>query len=109
MAALQKRGSECWFLMVSTFSVALSWDGGQTYTSAQTTPTLGDADVVYTVGSSTDLWGRGSWEPADFEPQNFRVRVTASPDGNTIFLDGLEVRVHNREAEGSGSAPGRIP
>ena len=92
-----------------TIDVALTWDNGETYTSGKATPTLVGTDVVYMIGGPADLWGR-SWSAADFAPEVFRVRVTATTDSNTLRLDALEVRVYHQTSGGSsggGSGGGR--
>jgi len=54
--------------------VQLSWDGGNTWTTAKSTPTLGTAMRTFLLGSATDTWGR-SWATGNVSDQNFRVRV----------------------------------
>ncbi len=87
-----------------TIDVSLSWDGGNSYTTGKATPTLSDSDIVYVVGGGNDTWGR-SWSVSEFNPTNFRVRVTATPSENTIRLDALEIRVFH-QASGGGSGGG---
>ncbi len=90
-----------------TIDVSLSWDGGASYTTAKATPTLSGTDIVYSVGSASDLWGR-SWTPSQFTPENFRLRVSAQPSSNTIRLDALEVRVYHQAGGGSSGGGGGI-
>lgn len=90
-----------------TIDVALSWNAGQSYTTAKATPTLVGNDVIYTVGGPSDLWGR-SWTAAEFNDTNFRLRVTAAPSENTIRLDGVEVRVYRQVSGGGGGGGGAI-
>ncbi|MEZ4104275.1 MAG: hypothetical protein R3B60_03235 [Candidatus Paceibacterota bacterium] len=59
-----------------TIDVALSWDSGSSYTTAKATPTLSGSDIIYTVGGSSDKWGR-SWTSSEFNGTNFRLRITA--------------------------------
>ena len=88
-----------------TIDVAISWDGGSSYTTAKATPTLGTTDVVYQVGGPADLWGR-SWTAAEFDQSLFRLRITAAPaGGNTLRVDALEVQIYH-QASGGGSGGG---
>ncbi len=84
-----------------TVDVQLSWDGGASWTTAKTTPTLQNTDTVYTLGGASDLWGR-SWAVGQFSNENFRVRLTGAPNNNTIKLDAIQVRVYNQSTGGGG-------
>jgi hypothetical protein len=89
-------------------SVSLSWNNGSTYTSGsgtgvKTSPALTTSDPAspyYLLGSSTDLWNRGSWTSTELNNTNLRVRVTnlrPGPTGScsaTAQLDLLRIRVH---------------
>ena len=77
-----------------TIDVQLSWDGGSTWTTAKTTPTLTTTDAVVTLGNSSDLWGR-SWTPSEFSNANFAVRLTGNPTANTVQVDEMQVRVYH--------------
>ena len=74
--------------------VELSWDGGATWTAAKTTTTLGTAEATFTLGTSTDTWGR-TWSDTDFTNANFRVRITnvASNSQRDFRLDWAPVQV----------------
>jgi hypothetical protein len=75
--------------------VQLSWDGGVTWTTDKSTPTLGITMGTFTLGSATDTWGL-TWNVNDFSDANFLVRVT-NVAGNTsrdFFLDWVAVSVH---------------
>ncbi|MHA2364587.1 MAG: hypothetical protein ACXAC7_11575 [Candidatus Hodarchaeales archaeon] len=50
------------------------------------------SDVVYTFGSSSDLWGN-TWTASDFVDGNFGVRITAVDAGFWIDVDYLTVTV----------------
>jgi hypothetical protein len=93
----------------AAIDVALSWDGGSSYTTAKATPQLVNVDVVYTVGDATDTWGR-SWTAANFSSELFRIRVTSAVDpGRTVRLDALEIRVfHQTGGGGAGGGGGDI-
>jgi hypothetical protein len=75
--------------------VELSWDGGTTWTAAQSTSALTATTTTYTLGSSSDTWGRTWTVPGDFSDANFRVRITNVGDDNTqrFQLDWVAVRV----------------
>jgi hypothetical protein len=90
-----------------TVDVQLSWDGGTTWTSPKSTPTLGTGDVVYTLGSPSDLWGR-SWSVGEFSNANFAVRVIGNPSSNTVRLDAIQARVYHIAGGGGGGGGGAI-
>lgn len=91
-----------------TIDLALSWDGGTSWTAAKTTPTLTTADQVIVLGSNSDAWGR-SWSPADFTNANFRVRFTGTPSGgNTLYVDALRVKVYHIATGGGQDGGGPI-
>jgi hypothetical protein len=75
--------------------VQISWNGGTTWTTAKTTATLGTTMQTFTLGSSTDAWGR-TWGVNDFSNANFRVRVidVSSNTARDFSLDWVAVRVH---------------
>ena len=75
--------------------VQLSWDGGTTWTTTKTTPTLTASEASYTLGSATDTWGR-TWTTAYVSDANFRVRIIniASNTSRDFSLDWVGVRVH---------------
>lgn len=90
-----------------TINVQLSWDGGSSWTSAKTTPTLSTTDTVRTLGSQTDLWGR-TWTASELSNANFAVRLTAAPSTNTVQVDAIQVRVYHQSAGGGGGGGGAI-
>ena len=75
--------------------VQLSWDGGLTWTTAKTTPTLTTSEATYTLGGPTDTWGR-TWNTTEFANANFRVRMinVASSTSRDFSLDWVAVNVH---------------
>ncbi len=87
-------------LGVGAVDVDLSWDGGSTWTSSQSTPTLSASDAVISLGGPSDLWGR-SWSVGDFSDANFRVRLTGLPVANTVRVDEIQVRVYSQITGGS--------
>jgi hypothetical protein len=78
--------------------VQLSWNGGTTWTAAQSTSPLTTTTARYTLGGATNLWGRTAWAPADLSNAVFRVRIAnvAGSIARTFSLDGLAVRVSYR-------------
>jgi hypothetical protein len=90
-----------------TIEVALSWDGGTTFTSVQSTPTLTTTDVVYELGASDDQWGR-TWTVAEFNNTNFRLRITGNSGGNLLRVDAIAVQPVHQSTGGGGGAGGRI-
>jgi hypothetical protein len=73
--------------------VQLSWDGGTNWTAAKATGTLGTTQATFTLGSTTDTWGR-TWSAADLADAAFRVRVidVSSSTSRDFFLDWVAVR-----------------
>jgi hypothetical protein len=74
--------------------VQLSWNGGTTWTAAQSTATLTTSTVAYTLGDPANTWGR-TWAVSDFANTAFRVRIidVAGSTARTFSLDALAVRV----------------
>jgi hypothetical protein len=75
------------------FCVQLSWDGGSSWTAARSTSNLTTSLATYTLGSTSDTWGR-TWSAADFGA-NFRVRVidVGNATSRTYSLDAVGVAV----------------
>lgn len=73
----------------------LSWDGGTTWTSAKSTSTLTTNEASYTLGGSSDSWGR-TWSTNELSNTNFRVRIidVASNTSRTFSLDWAAIKVH---------------
>jgi hypothetical protein len=88
----------------SQIRVDLSWNGGATWSSTQTTANLTTTNLNVTFGSAanTTVWGAHSWTYSDFTDTNFRIRFTAlkgcATAGTTLRLDMLEIRVSYRIA-----------
>ncbi|MDB9944442.1 hypothetical protein OAD26_00380 [bacterium] len=100
---LEARGTTA----AGTIDVVLSWDGGTSVTTAQSTPTLSTTDTVYTLGGPADTWGR-SWSPSEFSNANFRIRATSQASGNTVQIDALQVRVYHSTTGGGGGGGGDL-
>ena len=90
--------------------VQMSWDGGTTWTAAKSTGTLGTSMNTFTLGSTTDSWGR-TWSPADFTDANLRVRVidVSSSTSRDFFLDWIAVRVTHNGGGPTSPAPSPSP
>lgn len=86
--------------------VQLSWDGGSTWTTAQSTSTLTTSNATYTLGTPSDTWGRTWNSTTEFTNANFRLRVinVASSTSRDFSLDWAAVRVYY-----SGFTPTNTP
>jgi prepilin-type N-terminal cleavage/methylation domain-containing protein len=75
--------------------VQLSWDGGSTWTTAKSSNNLTTSEATYTLGGSSDTWGR-TWNDSNFSNSNFRVRVinVASNTSRDFSLDWASVKVY---------------
>ncbi len=74
--------------------VELSWDGGTTWAAAKNTGGLTTTEATYTLGASSDTWGR-TWASTEFSDANFRVRIVdvASNAQRDFRLDWAAVQV----------------
>lgn len=74
--------------------VQLSWNGGQSWTTAKSTPTLGTGLATFALGAAADTWGR-TWTPGDLANANFRVRLidVSSSTVRDFILDSVAVNV----------------
>jgi hypothetical protein len=81
----------------------LSWDGGSSWTSSKSTPTLSTSEEHYILGGPTIAWSR-SWTAANFSNANFRVRVAsvASSTSRDFSLDWVGVKVTTSGGSGGG-------
>jgi hypothetical protein len=75
--------------------VQFSWDGGNTWTTPKSTSTLTTSNASYTLGSSSDTWGR-TWSSSDFSDSNFRMRIidVSSSTSRDFSLDYVGVKVY---------------
>jgi WD40 repeat protein/fibronectin type 3 domain-containing protein len=78
--------------------VQLSWDGGTTWTAAQSTSTLTTTEATYVLGGAANLWNRTAWTAGNLSNANFRVRLinVASNSGansRDFSLDWVAIRV----------------
>jgi hypothetical protein len=74
--------------------VQLSWDGGASWTAAQSTASLTTTTATYTLGGAANTWGR-TWAINDLSNAAFRLRISdvAGATTRTFYLDGVAVRV----------------
>lgn len=74
----------------------LMWNGRANETSYKETPNVTTSDQYYTLGGSTDTWGR-TWSADDFTNANFAVRVTSNLAGGLfpwLLVDHVRVKVY---------------
>ena len=74
--------------------VQLSWDGGASWTTTKSTPTLTTSNATYVLGGPADNWGL-AWTLSNLTDANFRVRVidVSSSTSRDFSLDWVAVRV----------------
>jgi hypothetical protein len=74
--------------------VQLSWDGGASWTTTKSTPTLTTSNATYVLGGPADNWGL-AWTLSSLSDANFRVRVidVSSSTSRDFSLDWVAVRV----------------
>jgi hypothetical protein len=77
-----------------TMCVQLSWNGGTTWTAAQSTPALTTTIATHVLGGSADTWGR-PWAATELLNSTFRVRISnvAGSTVQTFSLDAVAVRI----------------
>lgn len=75
--------------------VSLSWNSGSTYTSVKTTGTNDSAaDVIETLGGSTDTWGR-TWAVSEFDDGTFYLKIQMGLVGIcTDRVDHIRAKVY---------------
>jgi hypothetical protein len=64
----------------TTLGVELSWDGGTSYTTRKNTGSITGDPLNFTLGSSSDTWGR-TWTATELNNTNFRVYLSAVAPG----------------------------
>jgi len=79
---------------VSVLCVELSWDGGASWTAPRSVTLTGTAVATYTLGSTSDTWGR-TWTVGELTPTAFVIRLTdgTTQPKQTFRLDYLAVAV----------------
>jgi len=71
---------------------SLSWNDGLSWTSVKTATVDGTTDTDYTLGDSSDTWGR-SWIDTEFADGTFRMRLDKNPTVDNLFVDYLRLKV----------------
>jgi hypothetical protein len=76
------------------YCVELSWNGGTTWTTAKTSANLTTTEATYTLGTTSDNWGR-TWAVSELTNANFRVRITSRASNNSrdFRLEWVAVKV----------------
>ncbi len=89
-----------------TISAKLSWDGGSSLTTLETTGTLTATDAVYVLGSPSDTWGR-VWTASELNNGNFTIELiyNQGAPGSAVSVDAIQVNVHY-QATGGGAGGG---
>lgn len=83
--------------------ISLSWNNGTSFTATKSANVNGTSDANYTLGSSSDTWGR-TWTDTEFANGTFRVKVDKLPDSDTLSVDYIEVRVYYTTGSGLPSS-----
>ena len=75
--------------------VQLSWNGGTSWSTAQSVSLTATGITTYTLGGATNLWGHAPWTLGQLDASMFRVRITdvASSTSRDFGLDYLGVQV----------------
>ena len=87
----------------TTANVALSYNGGTTYTTNKAIGVRSTSDEIDVVGGSADDWGR-SWTDTEFSDANFRVRLEATSFFDA-YVDHIQIKVYYTEAVGGEKTP----
>lgn len=97
-------------------TIEFSWDGGDTFTTRDSTTFVsplqdGTNDIIVTDGGQSELWGR-SWSPSEFTTDNFVMQVTidGDPPLNTsnLYIDAIAVRIYHQASGGTSGGGGAI-
>src|SRR3989338_1878841 len=81
---------------------SLSWNDGLSWTSVKTATVDGTTDTDYTLGDSSDTWGR-SWIDTEFADGTFRMRLDKNPTVDNLFVDYLRLKVFYTTGGGESS------
>lgn len=80
----------------NTYCAFLSYNAGTNWTAGKNSADIGTSDTSFTLGGSTDTWGR-TWSASEFTNANFRLRVmtlVGSSNQRDASLDYLAVTVY---------------
>ena len=74
--------------------VALSWNGGVSYTNEKTNSYLSEANKTF--GGLLDPWEGHTWTSNDFENNNFRIRIQRGiqASGNFLDVDWIAIKIY---------------
>jgi hypothetical protein len=75
--------------------VALSWDGGASWTAGKTDSSKPPFETTVLFGADGDTWGR-TWTEAELGNATFRARVTYTANNKVFNLDWIPVQVYWR-------------
>ena len=75
-----------------TFNVSL-YTGSTQRGSTKNTGGLATSDAFYALGGDADTWGYSSWTDTAINTTNFQVRVQATGNSGTIYLDHIQIKV----------------
>lgn len=73
----------------------LSWDGGLSWTTFKTTPTLTTSETRYTLGGNGDLWGH-NWTTSEIANLQLRIVNVAGNTGRDFSLDWLGITLFSQ-------------
>ena len=77
----------------SSVTIALSSDGGSSFTSGYSINDIDFVDSFITLGGDSDTWGN-TWTDDSFSNTNFKLRLEANAGVDAVFIDVLEVKVY---------------
>ena len=92
---------------IPRYDVVLSWDGGNSWTTAQSISALTTSEESYILGGSEFTWGR-TWAREELTDDNFSVRIISRATGTgrgqrDFYLDWIGVRVYYATATINGT------
>src|SRR5262249_1028222 len=74
-------------------TASLSWNDGSSFTSTKPATVDGTSDIVYTIGGSSDTWGR-TWTTSELADGAFRARLDKSPTSDALNVDQIRIKVY---------------
>lgn len=95
---VQVRGHRTEGIGTKSLKVALSDDGGATWTSEKITTGFGSSYETDSVGGNGDLWGHGAWTAGQLTDGNFAVRLAHHFSAGMLGIDHVAVKVFYADA-----------
>ncbi len=95
---VQVRGHRTDGVGTKSLKVAVSDNGGATWTSEKITTGFGSSYETDSVGGNGDLWGHGAWTAAQLADGTFSVRLTHHFSAGTLGIDHVAVKVYYADA-----------